>query len=180
MAKALWILVLVAGLTQTAWATTEIGATFDEMVAGSQLIVHGRVVDARGQAIDGRRSIETVVTVAVAAALKGQPGTTVTFRTPGGELGRYRRVTVGAPSFASGDEVILFLRGAAPALPTVFGLSQGVFRVMRAADGTAVVAAPVTAAGADAVRVVRGDPARRPLTVDAFSREVRIRLGVTP
>ena len=56
---------------------------------------------------------------------------------PGGEVGRYRRVIVGVPRFAAGDEVVVFLRGAAPALPTVFGLSQGLYRVARGADGRA-------------------------------------------
>jgi hypothetical protein len=159
-----------------AHATMEVPAEFGEMVQGSQLVVYGRVVGVRGQQTSDRRSIETVVTVAVAQALKGQPGSTVAFRLPGGDVGRYRRVIVGVPRFTSGDDVIVFLRGGAPTLPTVFGLSQGVYRVARTADGGAVVApAILTAPGAGAERVVRGDPARRPLSLDAFAREVRAR-----
>ena len=162
-------------------ATVEVPVEFGEMVRGSQLVIHGRVLDVRSQQTGDRRSIETIVTVAVSDALKGSPGETVSFRLPGGEVGRYRRVIVGVPRFATGDDVIVFLRGAAPALPTVFGLSQGLYRVGRAADGRAVVApALLTAPAAGAERVVRGDPARQPLPLDAFAREVRARLEARP
>src|SRR5689334_6045241 len=96
-------------------ATVEVPVEFGEMVHGSQLVVHGRVVDVRSQQTCDRRSIETLVTVAVAEALKGRPGETVAFRLPGGEVGRYRRVIVGVPRFAAGDDVIVFLRGGAAA-----------------------------------------------------------------
>ena len=162
-------------------ATLELPVEFGEMVQGSQLVIHGRVVDVRGQQTSDRRSIETIVTVAVSEALKGRPGDSVTFRMPGGEVGRYRRVIVGVPRFENGDDVIVFLRGGAPAMPTVFGLSQGLYRVARTADGRAVVApAPLIARSAGAERIVRGDPARQPLSLEAFAREVRARVEVRP
>jgi hypothetical protein len=169
--------VLIVAMSAGLHATVEVPVEFGEMVQGSQLVVYGRVVDVRSQQTDDRRSIETIVTVAVAQALKGQPGETVAFRLPGGEVGRYRRVIIGAPRFTSGDDVIVFLRGAAPALPTVFGLNQGLYRVARTSDGRAVVAPAILAAPATgSERVVRGDPARQPLPLDAFAREVRARL----
>lgn len=146
-------------------------ADFSEMVTASDLVVHGRVVAIRPQLVGDRRTIETVVTVAVVDALKGQPGETVYFRVPGGQVGRYRRVMVGAPEFAQGDEVVLFLKGRAPAVPFPFGLSQGVYRVLHAADGSALVTPPAVADVPG--RVLRGDPARRPLDLSAFARNVR-------
>jgi hypothetical protein len=176
--RALFLAVLVALAPAGVHATMELPVEFGEMVQGSQLVVHGRIVEVRGQQTADRRSIETIVTVAVSDALKGRPGETVTFRMPGGEVGRYRRVVVGVPQFTTGEDVIVFLRGAAPAMPTVFGLSQGLFRVGRTADGRAVVAPSVLAApAAGAERVVRGDPARQPLPLEAFAREVRGRAG---
>jgi hypothetical protein len=164
-----------------AHAMVELPVEFGEMVQGSQFVIHGRVVGVRGQQTGDRRSIETIVTVAVDEAFKGSPGETVAFRMPGGDVGRYRRVIVGAPRFANGDDVIVFLRGGAPALPTVFGLGQGVYRVVRTADGGAVVApAVLTAPGRGAERVVRGDPARRPLPLETFARDVRARLVARP
>ena len=150
-------------------ATTIVPVDFGEMVTASQMIVHGTVVDVRSQTTGGRRFVESVVTVAVADALKGPAARHVRFRIPGGQIGRYRRVMVGAPEFAYGDEVVLFLSGKVPALPMPFGLSQGVYRVTRSSGRAIVTPAVPTGAG----RLVRGDPARRPVTVDAFTREVR-------
>ena len=173
--------VLVVAMSVGVHATLEVPVEFGEMVQGSQLVIHGRVIDVRGQQTGDRRSIETVVTVAVSEAFKGRPGESVTFRMPGGEVGRYRRVIVGVPRFENGDDVIVFLRGGAPAMPTVFGLSQGLYRVARSVDGRVVVSpAPLMAPSTGAERVVRGDPARQPLPLDAFARAVRARVEARP
>jgi hypothetical protein len=83
-------------------------------------------------------------------------------------------VLVGAPEFERGDEVVLFLQGRAPQLPVLFGLSQGVYRVTRDAGPRPLVTPPaVLARGPGSARVVRGDPARVAMPVDAFAREVR-------
>lgn len=154
-------------------ATVLLPADFPTVVHESGVIVHGRVIEVRSALAGPQRTIESYVTVAVIAALKGDPGSTVTFRVPNGQVGRYRRILVGAPEFAQGDEVVLFLRGRAPAMPTLFGLSQGVYRVARDEAAQPVVTPPpVIVRGAGAERVVRGDPARRPLPLDAFAREV--------
>ena len=145
----------VAMLTgKGALALTVLPASFTEMINGSQLIVHGRVVDVRSQATGGRRTIESVVTVAVLESFKGTTAREVMFRMPNGEVGRYRHVVVGAPEFAPGQEVVLFLAGQAPALPIPFGLSQGVFRVTQGADGRSVVASLAMADFARRVRAV--------------------------
>ena len=135
---ALGVAALVIGVRVS--ALTVLPADFSAMVSGSQLIVYGRVVDVRSQAINDRRSIESVVTIAVIESFKGSTGSEVAFRMPNGEVGRYRRVVIGVPEFQRGQEVVLFLAGRAPALPMPFGLSQGVFRVTHRADGGAVVA----------------------------------------
>jgi hypothetical protein len=154
-------------------ATVYLPADFTEMVTTSSFIVHGRVVDVRSEPTNDRRSIATFVTLDVAEPLKGQPGGSVTFRVPGGTVGRYRRVIVGAPEFDRGDEVVVFLTSRGPSIPYPFGLSQGVYRVSRT-SGRAVVTPPlITSTGAGPERIVRGDPARRPRALEEFTREVR-------
>ncbi len=168
-----WLFLLLLTLATPAAATVLLPADFVTVVTGADLIVAGRVVDVRAQLADGSRTIESVVTVAVQESVKGATGNQVTFRVPNGQLGRYRRITVGAPEFVAGDRVVLFLRGRGPELPTLFGLSQGVYRV--AGDGASAVVTPpaVLARGVAAERVVRGDPARRPLALPAFLAQVR-------
>ena len=152
-------------------AMVVVPAEFSEMVTTSDLVVRGRVVETRGQLVGDRRTIETVVTLTVVDAIKGQPGETVYFRVPGGQVGRYRRVMVGAPEFTSGDEVVLFLKGRPPGVPFPFGLSQGVYRVVRDAAGRSLVTPPIVSEAVG--RVVRGDVSRRPVELSAFTRTVR-------
>lgn len=154
-------------------ATVLLPADFEEMVAASQVIVHGRVVDVRATRSGSRRTIESLVTISVLDALKGTAGSHMTFRVPGGQMGRYRRVLVGAPSFAAGEEVVLFLRGRAPAMPTVFGLGQGVYRVAHAAGQAVVNPPPAAATQAADGRVTRGDRRRRPVALPEFALRVR-------
>ncbi len=139
---------LCLAVANGATATAILPADFADVVQGSQLIVYGRVVDVRSEMTAGRRSIHSFVTVAVEQALKGSPGARVMFRIPQGEVGRYRRIIVGAPEFSVGEDVVVFLTGRAPAIPTVFGLNQG-------------------------VRRLRGDPATRRLALESYARQVR-------
>ena len=166
---AIGLLCLIASPPTSAMVVVPV--EFSEMVTASDLVVHGRIVAIRPQLVGDRRTIETVITVSVLEALKGQPGETVYFRVPGGQVGRYRRVMVGAPEFTAGEEVVLFLKGRLPSVPLPFGLSQGVYRVVHAADGRAVVTPPMVAEAAG--RVVRGDPSRRPVELSTFARSVR-------
>lgn len=169
----LWALGFAVVGIAVAEATVILPADFATVVNGATVAVHGRVVAIQSGLTGPRRTIESVVTLNVLRPLKGSPGTTVAFRIPNGQVGRYRRVVIGAPEFEEGDEVVVFLHGRAPELPTVFGLSQGVYRVMRDDSARAMVTPPpVMARGLGAERVVRGDPVRVPMTIDAFARAV--------
>ena len=158
-----------------AFATVVVPADFATAVTEASVIVHGRVVAVRSAITGPRRTIESFVTVAVMESLKGAPGSSVTFRVPNGQVGRYRRVLVGAPEFEEGDEVVVFLTGRPPAMPARFGLSQGVYRVTRHTAARAVVTSLPASSGVG--RIVRGDPTRGPMPIDAFAREVRAIVG---
>jgi hypothetical protein len=168
------LFVLFMLLPSPAAATVYVPVDFREMVTASRAIVHGRVADVRSEPTRDRLMVVTYVTLDVAEHLKGSFGDSVTFLVPGGQVGRYRRIIVGAPQFERGDDVVVFLSARGPSIPYLFGLSQGVYRVVRAADGRALVTPPaVMARGAGAERVVRGDPARRPVPLASFARDVR-------
>ena len=160
------ILFLCAGRLS---ATTLVPADFSQMARESELIVRGTVINVESQIAGAGLSIESLITLQVAETIKGSAAEQTVFRVPGGKVGRYRRVMVGAPEFAAGDEVILFLKGRAPALAMPYGLSQGVYRISRTRGAAVVTPAVVSGTG----RVVRGDPARRPLDPAAFVRQVQ-------
>ena len=163
-------------------ATVLVPSEFREVVQGSELIAYGRVVDVRPQWTDNRTRIDTVITLEVASWLKGGSEGTIIFKVPGGEMGRYRSVIVGAPTFQSGDEAVLFLKSDGSDLPIVFGLNQGVFRVRIDPDtGRRVVVPPVVMASANATEVVkRGAANRRPVSLDEFGAQVRAAMAPLP
>jgi hypothetical protein len=115
------------------------------------------------------------VTVEAGDYLKGDLGPRVTFKVPGGQLGRYRTIFVGAPTFQSGDELVLFLKSNGASYPFITGLSQGLFRVVTDRTSGRRLVTPPAVVGKPGVdeRVVRGDPARRPLPLDDFRALVR-------
>src|SRR5215510_4992236 len=102
--------VLATCASAAASATTLAPADFAQMAQESELIVHGTVVRVEAQLAGSGRSIESLITLQVSDTLKGTAAEQTVFRVPGGKVGRYRSVMVGAPVFAAGDEVILFLK----------------------------------------------------------------------
>lgn len=169
-ALALFVILPVA-----AHATVVLPIEFRELVNIAPVIVHGNVVDVHAEYVDGRRAIQTVVTLEAADYLKGNLGDRVAFKIPGGELGSYRTTFVGAPEFRKGDELVLFLKSNGASMPSIIGLSQGAFRVVAdARSGRRMVTTPILMgrSNGDAVPVVRGDVTRKPLSYESFRSAV--------
>jgi len=170
---------VVLALALPARATVLIPADLGELSRDALAIARGRVAALDGQWTEDHGSIETIVTLEVESYLKGSLGSTLRFRVPGGELGRFRSIVVGAPELAVNQRIVVFLGARGPSVPHVLGLSQGAFHVSRAADNSGwLVTSPVMMpATAGDVRVVRGDPARRALALDEFEQTVRSLAG---
>jgi hypothetical protein len=144
----------LAALLSTAAAGPAAAATFvatsvEEVARGSDAVLRGRVVDTASRATrDGR--IVTEVEVAVDAAWKGAAEPTVRVVVPGGRLPRLAMRVDAAPTFAAGEEVVVFVvrRGAAW---HVNGLALGKFAVVggeaRPSLGGAVVLPRALAVG---------------------------------
>ena len=103
MSRSFGIVVMCLALTARAGAVTVAPLSFEELVNESITVVYGRVADVRGQWSDDRRRIDSLVTIEVVDRYKGSTGATLTFTVPGGQVGRYRNLVPGAPSFARGD-----------------------------------------------------------------------------
>jgi hypothetical protein len=168
--------VLMALLASTAGASIYVAADLSELVAEASAVVHGRVRSTEAHWLEGRTGIETIVTLDIDESFKGSLGDSISLRVPGGRMGPYRSILVGAPTLREGDEVVLFLAGGGPAVPHLVGLAQGVFRVVVDQDSGRRSVVPEigpSGASAGAVRLVRGDPSRRPVSIEAFGARVR-------
>jgi hypothetical protein len=142
-------------------------------------IVRGRVASVDARWTVDHRTIETIVTLEAESYLKGGLGETVQFRVPGGVLGRYRSIVVGAPAFSVDQHVVVFLGARGPSVPFVVGFSQGVFRLVPSTDHAGWLVTPPTdlRPATGTVPIVRGAPSRRPLLLADFEQRVRSLVG---
>jgi hypothetical protein len=172
MPKTLVIIALVVACAGGVRATVLIPADLGELARDARAIARGRVIAVDPQWTDDRRTIETIVTLDVEAYLKGSFGREVRFSVPGGLLGRYRNIVVGAPQFTVGQHAIVFLGARGPSMPYIVGFSQGVYRIVGAADGSPLVMPPPVMPSA-AGPIVRGAASRQPAPLALFERDVR-------
>lgn len=169
-------------------ATVVVPADFAEITVEAGAIAHGRIVRVEARQ-DERLRVERVVTLQVLEYFKGGWGNVIQFRMPGGQLGRYQTVMIGAPDFAEGDEVVLFL-GARPdddrdrpARPYVIGMHQGIYRVVAdQATGRRMVTPPlVLGAGVEGAAsptpTKRGDVNRVPVELREFQGRIAAALA---
>jgi hypothetical protein len=175
MTKKLAVLLLTCCVAIPASATVLIPADLNALSREALAIARGRVAALDAQWTEDHGTIETIVTLEVESYLKGSLGSVLRFRVPGGELGRFRSIVVGAPAFAVDQRVVVFLGANGPSVPHVLGLNQGVFRMTRSADASGwVVTSPLLSpATTRTVSVVRGDPSRRPVALADFEQTVR-------
>jgi hypothetical protein len=163
-------------------ASLVVPAGFREVVTEATAIVRGRVTDVR--AIDtGDNGIETVGTVAVDSTLKGPSVQFIAVRVPGGVIGRYRQVMVGAPTLRVGQQAVFFLKRGPDDAWRPIGLTQGLYRVRADAVTRRLVVQPpvlggwTTAAGAP---VERGDRRRTSMAVPEFESLVKAVIASPP
>src|SRR3954447_3039623 len=173
------LVALVLSLVRPSYATVIIPADVGELSRDAIAIVRGRVAAVDSRYTEDRGTVETIVTLEAESYLKGALGQVVKFKIPGGELGRYRTIVVGTPSFAVDQRVIVFLGAQGPSVPYIVGFNQGVFRLARAVDNSGWIVTPpaMLPASGPSVAIVRGDTARRPLPLADFEQRVRALAG---
>jgi len=156
----------LAAIAATAAASTFVAATVEEVARSSEAVVRGRVVAAAGRSTrDGR--IVTDVDVEVASAWKGAPERTLRVVVPGGSLGWIALRVEGAPTFAPGEEVVVFLSREGRAW-RVNGYGQGKYRVVGAEARPGLGGAEVVGRA-----VARGERLVGAMPVDELERRVR-------
>ncbi len=167
------LLCLLAGRMR---ATVLVPADLAELSRDARIIARGQVVAIDARWSDGRRAIETIVTLETESYLKGEMGRLVQFRVPGGAMGRYRNIVMGAPQFTVGQRVIVFLGAVGPRVPFILGLSQGVYRLGVTPAGDVLVSPPPIMPGVTGP-VVRGAVTRQSAPLADFERSVRALAG---
>ena len=169
--------VLLALLVSTGVQASPVDAlTLEDLQDRSALVVLGEVTDTEARLEAG--AVVTHVEIRVSDCLTGLCPDDVTVTSPGGSLGGQVESVEGAPRFARGQEVLVFLRPQGGQFEVV-GMAQGLFHVQRAGD------APVAVSDRTGLDMV--DHTGRPALIDRLAYPldqlidgIRLGLPVTP
>lgn len=175
MKRLLVVLVLAAAAMSAlpASASTFVAMGQEELVAASQAVVVGEVLQVRAFWNDDATAIVSEALVRVDETLVGEAPSIVTVRTFGGTVGRLRIEALGFPTFHTGERLVLFLEDLeGPA--RVVGYQQGEYRItVRHSDGTEI-AVPAVDHGAHLVHL-DGRAAARPRALPLATLKDQIR-----
>jgi hypothetical protein len=130
----------------TALASSALQMDIPALTHAASDVVQGRVTATRTEWTADHRRLVTFVELDVLQTWKGRPPGRLTVVQPGGERDGLAQRVAGVAALDVGAELALFLERQGP-LWRVVGLSQGVYRVERPADGSAARAVPVTVEG---------------------------------
>lgn len=114
-------------------ATTVIPPQFEEMAAGSDYVVRGRVkaMDCRTEMRNGRELIFTRIEIEVLEVIAGTPPQPLVLSMLGGRSGDRELVVAGTPRFTVGDEEILFVQGNGRNFYPLYAVMYGKYPVRR-------------------------------------------------
>lgn len=110
-------------------ATTLARMDLPQLARESTFIARARCVRVASRA--GSGMVWTFSTFVVTEAWKGNPPSPFIVRMPGGKAAGLRVSVEGAPRFAVGEDVVLFLSGPAAPTTTILSWAQGTFRIRR-------------------------------------------------
>ena len=127
--------VAVLAVAGPAAATVVPRLTLEEIVARSEVVVHGRCVRTWAAWDSERRFIWTHSEIQVLDRWKGAAGATVVVSELGGVVGEMGLAVDGMPRYEPGEEVVLFLYRVPNGYWRTRGLGQGKYEVEVSARG---------------------------------------------
>jgi hypothetical protein len=130
------VLACVLLLAVTAWSSTLVAASLEQLTAYSPAVARVRVTSTGPVRADARHVV-TLTECEVLEVLKGNLDATLTVSTPGGQLEDLGQQVAGAPRFKVGEEAVLFLRSPLRGTWQVTGLEQGKWTVVAGAAAPA-------------------------------------------
>lgn len=130
-------LVILIGLCASPLsASTFVAMTESELIAQSDLVIQGEVINTRSHWSQTGRIIVTDATIRVDEALLGDSPRVIQVRTIGGQVNDFVVEATGFPKLEMGEKVLLFLHEEpADRSLRITGHQQGQFRVVTRLDG---------------------------------------------
>jgi len=125
------VFLALACAARGAQATVVPFMSLEEMTREAGVIVVGSVETTESRFSADGRMILTEVAVTVERPLKGGPRARILLVTPGGRVGDKTLIASGAPVFARGERVVLFLHGDEGRPFGIVGWNQGKLMVSR-------------------------------------------------
>ena len=162
-------------------ATTLRKMDLPELVSEADRVVHARAVDSTVYWDPTGTQIYTDTSFEVIAEAKGTGAPTLVVTLLGGRIDPVEMREDGAPSFALGDEVVLFALDRPDGKMNLLGFTQGVMRVVTEANGDKIAVSEVPL-GVSLVQLtgpqpalVKPSPMRAPLAM--LLEEIRLMVG---
>lgn len=172
------LLTIAVGTALPVQALTAVARSFDELVQRADTIVIGTAVSARSVHRGDGHSIRTLVSFNDLEVLKGEvPSAPFELPLPGGIVGDEAQVYPGTPRLRAGTRYVLFIRGQNSEFLPLVGAQQGLFRIMRDANGRERVVQGGEESAASAIGIARA-PLDAP-TLDDFVDAISARLQRT-
>lgn len=175
MKRFVCLALLALALAVPASASTFLAMSRGELIAQSDAVIQGEVLQVNSFWTPSGRIIATEAMVRVTETIVGQAPSVVVVRTFGGTVGGYTVEAHGFPKFEKGQQVLLFVDNQGDGTAEVTGYRQGQFRIVRTREGYDV-AVPTVENG---VRLLTRDgrTAPRPQVVRLDTLKAEIRAG---
>jgi hypothetical protein len=156
--------VLLLALALPAGASTFLAMSWEELVEKADSVVAGRVVEVESYWNREGTVILTEAVIEVETSVLGNAPSVVRVRTFGGQVGDYKIVAHGFPTFERNEKLLLFLEPAQDGFHKVLGYQQGELRLRTDESGREIA---VPAWTADTARILEADgsPARAPRAI---------------
>ncbi|HYM01000.1 MAG TPA: putative Ig domain-containing protein [Blastocatellia bacterium] len=170
-------ILLVVG---SASATTAIMPSDDDMIVGARAIVVGKVISVESALNDSRSDVFTYVRLDINRVLKGSVRTgELILKEPGGIAGGIEGVVFGAPQFAAGERVLLYLDTWPDGSQRVYQMFLGKFSIISDASGTPIVSRQVGDQNVDVIGRSISGPVTEQAPCASYLKMVAERLAVT-
>ena len=152
LVRFLGLLGLVCSIAAPTSASTFLAMDQSQLLAASDAVVEGKVLEVESFWDRENRVILSVATIRVEQALYGDAGATIRVQTFGGTVDGYTVEASGFPKFVRGEQVLLFVnqREAQDRSIRVTGYQQGHYQITERAGER--VAVPTVDEGANLIR----------------------------